>query len=38
MKPNRAWDLPPSGELASMREMADANGPKMCNDKQPNMI
>jgi hypothetical protein len=38
MKPNRAWDLPPSGELASMREMTGANRPMMCNDKQPNII
>ena len=38
MKPDRAWVLPPSGALTSMREMAGANRPAMCNDKQPSLL
>ncbi len=38
MKPGRAWVLLPSGAPRSMRELAGANRPAMCKDKQPSVL
>jgi hypothetical protein len=38
MKPDRAWVLPPSGALTSMRELTGANRPATRKDKQPSLL
>jgi hypothetical protein len=38
MKPDRDWVLLPFGALRSTCELAGANRPAMCKDKQPSML